>query len=120
MFAAALWTESQQRLVLARDRMGIKPLYYYRSGEDVYFGSELKAILEHPDVPRQLDLAALDTYLSVNYVPGDADADRGHPESAAGAFAGVAQRDVRGSSRGRSGLRVASRANIVGGGEGGT
>ena len=55
-----------KRLVLARDRMGIKPLYYYRSGDDVYFGSELKAILEHPDVPRRLDLAALDRYLSVN------------------------------------------------------
>jgi len=70
MFAAALWTESRKRLVLARDRMGIKPLYYYRSGSDVYFGSELKAILEHPTAPRQLDLEALDTYLSVNYVPG--------------------------------------------------
>jgi asparagine synthase (glutamine-hydrolysing) len=70
MFAAAFWTESHKRLVLARDRMGIKPLYYYRSGDDVYFGSELKAILEHPSVPRRLDLEALDTYLSVNYVPG--------------------------------------------------
>ena len=70
MFAAALWTESRKRLVLARDRMGIKPLYYYQAGEDLYFGSELKAILEHPDVPRRLDLAALDLYLSVNYVPG--------------------------------------------------
>jgi len=70
MFAIALWTESRKRLVLVRDRMGIKPLYYYRSGNDIYFGSELKAILEHPDVPRYLDLAALDTYLSVNYVPG--------------------------------------------------
>src|SRR5690242_8657509 len=71
MFAAALWTESRKRLVLARDRMGIKPLYYYRSGDDVYFGSELKAILEHSHVPRTLDLAALDAYLSVNYVPGE-------------------------------------------------
>src|SRR6185369_6352309 len=43
MFAAAFWTESRKRLVLARDRMGIKPLYYYRSGDEVYFGSELKA-----------------------------------------------------------------------------
>ena len=70
MFAVALWTESRKRLVLVRDRMGIKPLYYYRHGDDVYFGSELKAILEHSDVPRHLDLEALDSYLSVNYVPG--------------------------------------------------
>jgi asparagine synthase (glutamine-hydrolysing) len=70
MFAVALWTESRKRLVLVRDRMGIKPLYYYRHGDDVYFGSELKAILEHSEIPRQLDLEALDSYLSVNYVPG--------------------------------------------------
>ena len=70
MFAVALWTESEKRLVLVRDRMGIKPLYYYRNGEELYFGSELKAILEHPEVPRQLDLDALDTYLSLNYVAG--------------------------------------------------
>jgi len=70
MFAVALWTESRKRLVLARDRMGIKPLYYYQCGDDVCFGSELKAILEHADVPRQLDLEGLDSYLSVNYVPG--------------------------------------------------
>src|SRR6185503_8350014 len=48
MFAVALWSESKKRLVLARDRMGIKPLYYFKSGEELYFGSELKAILEHP------------------------------------------------------------------------
>ena len=71
MFAAALWSESRRRLVLVRDRMGIKPLYYHRRGDDVYFGSELKAILEHPDVPRTLDLEALELYLSVNYVPGE-------------------------------------------------
>jgi asparagine synthase (glutamine-hydrolysing) len=70
MFAMALWTESRRRLVLARDRVGIKPLYFHRQGDDIYFGSELKAILEHPDVPRTLDLQALDAYLSVNYVPG--------------------------------------------------
>jgi asparagine synthase (glutamine-hydrolysing) len=70
MFAVALWTESRRRLVLVRDRMGIKPLYYYRSAEDLYFGSELKAILQHPEVPRDLDPEALDMYLSVNYIPG--------------------------------------------------
>ncbi len=70
MFAAALWTESQRRLVLVRDRMGIKPLYYLRRGGDLYFGSELKAILLHPEIDRRLSTAGLDGYLSLNYVPG--------------------------------------------------
>jgi asparagine synthase (glutamine-hydrolysing) len=69
MFAVALWSKSRRRLVLARDRVGIKPLYFYRRGADLYFGSELKAILEHPEVPRTLDLRALQHYLSLNYVP---------------------------------------------------
>jgi asparagine synthase (glutamine-hydrolysing) len=70
MFAAALWSEREKRLVLVRDRLGIKPLYIFRRGEDVYFGSELKAIFAHPEVPRELDLEALSYYLSLNYVPG--------------------------------------------------
>jgi asparagine synthase (glutamine-hydrolysing) len=69
MFAIALWTKSTKRLVLARDRMGIKPLYFMRRGEDVYFGSELKAILIHPEIERRLSLNGLDCYLSLNYVP---------------------------------------------------
>jgi asparagine synthase (glutamine-hydrolysing) len=70
MFAIALWTESQRRLLLARDRMGIKPLYVHRRGDDICFGSELKAILEHPEVERRLNLAGLNLYLLLNYVPG--------------------------------------------------
>jgi asparagine synthase (glutamine-hydrolysing) len=70
MFGVAFWSESRRRLVLGRDRMGMKPLYYFRQGPDLYFGSELKAILAHSDVPRVLDLEALETFLSVNYVPG--------------------------------------------------
>jgi len=69
MFAIALWTESRGRLVLARDRMGIKPLYVGRRGRDLYFASELKAIFVHPEVERNLNPAALDCYLSLNYVP---------------------------------------------------
>jgi asparagine synthase (glutamine-hydrolysing) len=49
MFAVALWQESQRRLILARDRMGIKPLYYLRRGRDIFFGSELKTILQNPE-----------------------------------------------------------------------
>ncbi|WP_047487065.1 asparagine synthase (glutamine-hydrolyzing) [Terriglobus sp. TAA 43] len=70
MFAFAVWCESSQRLVLARDRMGIKPLYYARCGRDIYFGSEMKAVFCHPEVNRHIDLRALDTYLGMNYVPG--------------------------------------------------
>ena len=70
MFAIALWTESRKRLVLARDRVGIKPLYIARRGADLYFGSEMKAILVHPEIERRLNKQALDCYLSMNYVPG--------------------------------------------------
>jgi asparagine synthase (glutamine-hydrolysing) len=69
MFAIALWTESDRRLVLARDRMGIKPLFFARSGEDLFFGSELKALFVHPEIERRLSLEGLDCYLSLNYVP---------------------------------------------------
>lgn len=69
MFAIALWTKSTKRLVLARDRMGIKPLYFARHGDDLFFGSELKAILVHPEIERRLSLDGLDCYLSLNYVP---------------------------------------------------
>lgn len=69
MFAFAIWTESERRLVIARDRLGIKPLYLFRRGEDVLFASELKGILVHPEVERQLSLDGLDCYLSLNYVP---------------------------------------------------
>ena len=69
MFAAAIWSEPRRRLILARDRMGIKPLYFARRGEDLFFGSELKTIFLHPEIDRRIDLAALDCYLSLNYVP---------------------------------------------------
>jgi asparagine synthase (glutamine-hydrolysing) len=69
MFAIALWTKSTKRLLLARDRMGIKPLYFMRRGEDLFFGSELKAILIHPEIERRLSLDGLDCYLSLNYIP---------------------------------------------------
>lgn len=69
MFGVALWNEFNKRLVLARDRMGIKPLYIARRGSELYFGSELKSILVHPEIERELSLDGLDCYLSLNYVP---------------------------------------------------
>jgi asparagine synthase (glutamine-hydrolysing) len=69
MFAFAIWHKPSRRLVLARDRVGIKPLYYSRIGEDLYFGSELKALFVHPEIPRKLSLEGLDCYLALNYIP---------------------------------------------------
>ncbi len=70
MFALAIWKESEKRLLLARDRLGIKPLYYCRIGDHIYFGSELKAIFVHREVQRRIDPVGLHYYLSLNYVPG--------------------------------------------------
>jgi asparagine synthase (glutamine-hydrolysing) len=69
MFSIAIWSNSQQSLILARDRLGIKPLYIAKRGEDLFFASELKAILIHPQIERRLSREALDAYLSVNYIP---------------------------------------------------
>jgi asparagine synthase (glutamine-hydrolysing) len=69
MFAVALWSKSRKRIVLARDRMGIKPLYITRQDEDLFFGSELKALFVHPEIDRRLSLAGLDCYFALNYIP---------------------------------------------------
>jgi asparagine synthase (glutamine-hydrolysing) len=69
MFAIALWDARERRLFLARDRLGIKPLYYWSGADKLVFASELKALIYHPDVPRQVDLAALDLFLTLEYIP---------------------------------------------------
>ncbi|HWB13975.1 MAG TPA: asparagine synthase (glutamine-hydrolyzing) [Pirellulales bacterium] len=71
MFAFALWDCRERRLVLARDRVGIKPLYVYRDAEKLLFGSELKAILAHPQVERSVDPEALEDYLALGFVAGE-------------------------------------------------
>ena len=70
MFAYALWDARRRRLLLARDRLGIKPLYYAQANGSFLFASEVKALLEHPDVAADVDLQSLDLYLSFRYVPG--------------------------------------------------
>ena len=69
MFAFAIWDAEQRTLLLARDRMGEKPLYYYASPDVFVFGSELRSLLAHPAVPRELSLESLIRYLSFEYVP---------------------------------------------------
>ncbi|MGZ3427598.1 MAG: asparagine synthase (glutamine-hydrolyzing) [Polyangia bacterium] len=68
MFAFALWDARARRLVLARDRFGKKPLYYYADGARLAFASTLTALLRHPAVPRALDRDALAEYLALEYV----------------------------------------------------
>ncbi len=70
MFAVGIWIQSERRLLLARDRMGIKPLYYCQQDGELFFGSELKCIFAHPGVRRHIDLDGLNCFLSLNWVPG--------------------------------------------------
>ncbi len=70
MFAFAIWDRRQKRLLLVRDRVGIKPVYYYKGKRFFVFASEIKSLLQHPDVPREVDPEALDMYLALRYVPG--------------------------------------------------
>lgn len=73
MFALAIWDAKRGQLLLARDRLGQKPLCYRLETKRLLFGSELKALLQVPDVPREIDPTALDAYLTYQYVP--------HPQS---------------------------------------
>jgi asparagine synthase (glutamine-hydrolysing) len=70
MFAFAVWDATARRLMLARDRVGVKPLYYAElPGRGVVFGSELKSLLEDPDVPREWRPEAIDAFLTLLYIP---------------------------------------------------
>jgi asparagine synthase (glutamine-hydrolysing) len=69
MFAFALWDRDRRRLLLARDRYGIKPLYWRRNGTKLSFASELKALLREPDFSREIDLEAVNAFLALNFVP---------------------------------------------------
>jgi len=69
MFAFALWDKRRNRLLIARDHMGIKPVYYAVLGDRLVFGSEIKSLLADPAVPRDIDPLAIDDYLSLRYIP---------------------------------------------------
>jgi asparagine synthase (glutamine-hydrolysing) len=69
MFAIAIWDARHGRLVLARDRFGIKPLYYRVAGGQISFASELKALLRQPGFSREIDPAALEAFLAFNSIP---------------------------------------------------
>ena len=72
MFGFAIWDGPRQRLLLARDKIGKKPLYYTRVNNDLVFASEIKSLLCHPRVKREADVQAMVDFLSVRYVPAPA------------------------------------------------
>ena len=69
MFGLAVWDQGERRLLLARDRVGKKPLYYADRPEALSFASELTALMQDPEIPRDPDPAALDAYLAYRWVP---------------------------------------------------
>jgi asparagine synthase (glutamine-hydrolysing) len=69
MFAFALWDETNRTMILARDRVGKKPLYYYLDQHKLVFGSEIKSILQHPGLKLDIDDFAVSDYLSLGYIP---------------------------------------------------
>ncbi len=71
MFAIAVWDAKHRKLTLIRDRMGVKPLYWTRRGDEFLFGSEIKCLRAATDIPPEIDMQALDAYLSCQYFPFD-------------------------------------------------
>ena len=69
MYAFAIWDRRKRQLFIARDRLGIKPLYYWYDGKTLLFGSEIKAILAHPGVSAEFNRATLAEYLAFGYIP---------------------------------------------------
>lgn len=99
IFAFALWDRERKELLLARDRLGVKPLYYGRPGRDVFFASELKALFPHPAFPGELDHLSVSKYFTYSYVPAPHTIFNGIRKLEPGAFVvfneeGVARKDV--------------------------
>ena len=69
MFGFAVWDHRRRKLFVARDRLGIKPLYYSYAGGRLIFASEIKAVLQHPSIPARLNATGLSHFLSLKYVP---------------------------------------------------
>jgi asparagine synthase (glutamine-hydrolysing) len=95
MFAIAIWDSRQRKLILARDRVGKKPLYYHYDGSRVIFGSEIKAILQAPAICRDIDLEALSDYFSFLYVPAPKSIFKGIRKILPGHYLVISSQGVR-------------------------
>ena len=94
MFAFALWDRRRRRLLLARDRLGKKPLFYASETASSGSASEARAILQDPAIPRDMDPAAIDAFLRLQYVPSPASAFRALRKLPPGPPAGLGRRPV--------------------------
>jgi len=94
MFALAIWDSRKQQLILARDRLGKKPLWHRRDGNRLTFASELKGLLQVPGAPRDIDPFALDEYLTLQYVPARRSILSGYHKLAPGHYLRVSQGDI--------------------------
>ncbi len=86
MFSFAIWDRNARTMLLARDRVGIKPLYYHLTNASLVFASEIKAILADPSVERQMDPELIDRFLTFLYVPGEATLLKGIQKLAPGHY----------------------------------
>ena len=98
MFAFALFDTRQRRLLLARDRLGKKPLFWHDDGRRIAFASELKSLVLDPSVPRDVDPRSVADFLTFQYVPGPQSIFRGRAQAAARAPARVRRKPARASS----------------------
>ena len=97
-FAFAIWDNRKQELLLARDRVGIRPLFYHHDGGRLLFGSEIKAIFADPNVPRCMDLQTLRRRFHLLGAVGRGHVVRGHPAAAGRAFCGFHPRGSEGAA----------------------
>jgi asparagine synthase (glutamine-hydrolysing) len=95
MFAFALWDRSRQELFIARDHLGVKPLYYAWHAGSLVFGSEIKALLPFPGLPRTIDFDALSLYLECQYIPAPFSIYRGIRKLPAGHWLSVRDGELR-------------------------
>jgi len=77
MFAFAIWDKREHKLFMARDRVGVKPLHYCVTGDTIVFASEIKSILQHPQMNREVNLEAVSDFLTFGYVPDPASSFKG-------------------------------------------
>lgn len=84
MFAFAIYDDAAAKLMIARDRVGEKPLFYHFNGETLHFSSELKALIAHPELPKKIDPLSFDCLLSMGYIPSERCILEGYNKLAAG------------------------------------